>query len=154
MQLKKRYIVILISILAVVAFRFLTRSREYPLVTEGDFIYRRHGSKEAEVIQYIGQEKEVVLPETLGGYVVTRLCLSVFRETGVIEKMTISQRYLEVTTSKSRNDPTPFALTMTAQVEQIINYIYLSVYYIEVENGNASYASIDGVLFNREPRKT
>lgn len=69
---KSGLIVLLMTVLLLMSQSIQGRAEETS-ITEGDWKYIVNDNSEAVIIDYIGNDKDVVIPETLGGYVVTSI---------------------------------------------------------------------------------
>jgi hypothetical protein len=96
-------------------------------LTSGDFEYEVNNSQ-VEITDYYGEGGAITIPSTLGGYPVTSIDYWAFALTG-ITSVTIPDSVLSIGVE---------AFSLCSNLTQI-----------NVDSGNASYKSVDGVLFDK-----
>ena len=100
----------------------------------GDFTYSDQGDGTAEIVSYTGTALKLEIPEQLGGKNVTSIKSGAFDQCKTLQEITIPSGI----TSLGMNTPFTKCPALTA---------------IHVAAGNQSYASDDGVLFNKDQTK-
>lgn len=100
----------------------------------GDFTYSDQGDGTVEIVSYTGTALKLDIPEQLGGKNVTSIKSGAFDQCKTLQEITIPSGI----TSLGMNTPFTKCPALTA---------------IHVAAGNQSYASDDGVLFNKDQTK-
>lgn len=138
--MKKVLAIILCSVLVLSLFAivpFTASAEDVNLAssaeTEGDFEYvidDWHESTSAMIVGYNGSATELVIPSTLGGYLVTEIGGYAFKNCGSLKSVTIPNSVTEIISS---------AFFGTS-----------SLMSIEVSSGNPKFVSIDGIVYNKD----
>lgn len=95
---------------------------------KGDWRYRVIGNNKCELVEYVGNDNNVVLPEKINGNAVTSLANFAFSNSSSIQNITIA---------KTITDIADYAFSDTRDLISI-----------HVTDGNKRFTSIDGVLFD------
>ncbi|MDD3184636.1 MAG: leucine-rich repeat domain-containing protein [Anaerostipes sp.] len=111
------------------------KAREDKVYTSGDYQYvaqTYNGKKTACITKYIGNATDIVLPETLDGYTVYGSSGEVFKDNKTVKSITI-----------------PKAMTNAGDCFDTAS----TVEQIKVKDGNSSYMSKDGILYNKSGKQ-
>ncbi len=111
----------------------VSASSEIKLAAETDFSYRKipaNNPTEIYINQYLGEDSKIIIPDQIEGLPVTRLFSSTFMENENLE-------YVEISSNIEYIYPRAFNLCS-------------SLTEIAVNENNSYFASLDGVLYNKD----
>ena len=118
--------------------------------TEGDYTYAVVG-RNAEIVSYSGEATEITVPNTIGGYTVTRIGGNAFGDSG-ITGISLPSSLTYIGDGAFRGTEIASILIPTA-VTKIGKYVFdycHSLENIEVDGANANYCSVDGNLYSKD----
>ena len=119
-------------------------------VTSGDYTYSIEDGN-ATIVWYIGSVATLVVPSTLDGYPVTNIGDNAFEYCDTLVDVTFPAGVVSIGQSAFNSCSALESVTFPASVTSIGADVFDGCYLlksINVNDGNAQYASIDGVLFD------
>ncbi len=120
------------------------------------YLYELSNDGTVEIIRYYGTESEVTIPSEIDGYVVKKVGEGAFSYNGTIKSVTIPDSVTNIGTEAFSGCKGLTSIIIPDSVTEIDEYAFnscSSLTEINVDSNNMNYASVDGVLYNKDQSK-
>lgn len=113
----------------------------------GDYVYTLNVDNEASLVEYVGEEETVTLPETLDGKTVVDISEDILKNNNSVKKITVPDSYKEIScTFKSKTLETVHIGSSVANIYKLAFAFAPNMKNVFVSENNSTYRDIDGVL--------
>ena len=122
-------------------------------ITSGNYEYQVVGDGKAELLRYIGNEENVVVPATIDGYPVRRLFSSLFWDNDTVKSVTVSEGIEMIDGNVIDNCKNLTSLTLPASVKSIGHCIEqgtTSLTTIKVSASSEYFTASNNVLYSKD----
>lgn len=113
----------------------------------GSYVYTLNDNNEASLVEYVGEEETVTLPETLDGKTVVDISEDILKNNNSVKKITVPDSYKEIScTFKSKTLETVHIGSSVANIYKLAFAFAPNMKNVFVSENNSTYRDIDGVL--------
>ena len=128
--------------------------------TYNDFMYDVKDNGEITIYKYTGECEEVTIPGSIDGHPVTEMAALIgnagFCDSGQLKRVILPEGFKEITMLSFSGCKSLESVVIPASVTEISDSAFArckSLKSIEVDENNATYTTIDGVLFSKDKTK-
>lgn len=113
----------------------------------GSYVYTLNDNNEASLVEYVGEEETVTLPETLDGKTVVDISEDILKNNNSVKKITVPDSYKEISCRfKSKTLETVHIGSSVANIYKLAFAFAPNMKNVFVSENNSTYRDIDGVL--------